>query len=174
MQQMNTSGRRALEQLYVILDAGERGYAMASANVNNRAFKMLFKLHARQRAGFKQQLYEAVGKNIAKSRPLVQLLAIIHRGPINILAELTIGEQNRERVMLKEVLVGERAALKAYERAFRKRLPADTMRMVQAQYQHVQQVVAHVRLFDSQRDVKRAIQRLKQANFDPAAIAWPR
>ena len=41
--------------------------------------------------------------------------AIVHRGRMNIFAALTIGERSRERVVLREILVGERAAVTAYE-----------------------------------------------------------
>ncbi|MGE5072900.1 MAG: PA2169 family four-helix-bundle protein [Anaerolineae bacterium] len=180
---MEQSDLQALDKLIVILDAGERGYAIAAANVNNRALKLLFKTYARQRADFKQELAEQSKDSAPRSHALVALAAMIHRGRINIFAALTIGELQREHTVLKEVLVGERAALKVYEQALAKPLPASVKSVVQRQYEKVQDVVQHVaimhgesgkqvvvRLFDTHRDAARAAEGLRHANFDPAAL----
>ena len=182
MNEMNERARRALEDLSVILEAGERGYAVAAANVNNRALKLLFKTYARQRADFRAEWRELAGRRGAPRR-LVGLMAKVHRGRMDIFAALTIGEQNRERVVLKEVLVGESAALKAYERALEDGLPDGWTGPVERQYEELRKVVEQVRLlhgehgrqlvvrlFDSQRDAQRALQDLQRANFDLSTV----
>jgi hypothetical protein len=93
---------------------------------------------------------------------------------------MTIGEQKREQVVLKEVLVGEKAALRAYENALRGPLPESARRTVQNQYEAMQRVVAQVRLlrgrdgrqlvlrlFDGRQDAADAVQLLKLGGFDP-------
>jgi uncharacterized protein (TIGR02284 family) len=183
MEQLDRQALKALDRLYVILDAGERGYAIAAANVNNRAMKLLFKTYARQRADFKQELRELLQDSGPGAHALVALAAMIHRGRINIFAALTIGELQREHVVLKEVLVGERAALKTYEHTLDKPLPEKAQRVIQRQYERVEEVVQQVRLmcgeagkqmvvrlFDSHRDAARAAEALRHANFDRAAL----
>ncbi len=127
MERLDQRARGALHHLYVILDAGEKGYRVATANVSNRATKVLCRTYARQRADFKDEVEEIIGPQRGGFRSLIDFLAGIYRGRINIFAALTIGDQNREQWVLKEVLVGERAALKAYQRALRSGLP-DTAR----------------------------------------------
>ncbi len=183
MKAINHRASRSLEHLYAILGAGQSGYAVAAANLNNRALKLLFKTYARQRADFKRDLQATAGNRIARPHWLVDLIAMIHRGRINIFAALTIGEPNRENVVLKEVLVGEEATLRAYERVLRIPLPDDTQQLVQEEYQQVQRLVEQVRLmrgesgmqrvirlFDSQRDAARAMQLLRLADFDSDAM----
>ena len=178
MKQMNGRARRALNHLYLILDAGERGYAMAAANVNNRALKMLFRTYARQRADFKAELQGQTPGLRIPIYSLVGFLAMIHRGRISIFAALTIGEQNGERVVMKEVLVGEAATLRAYERALSSGLPAGLAELVRKQSQAVQETVEQVelmrgkhgkqvvmRLYDSDGDARRAEKMLQQAHM---------
>ena len=181
MEQINRQAHGALDHLYGILDAGERGYAVAAANVNNRALKMLFKTYARQRADSKAELAEQIENPRFGLRALIDLAAMIHRGRINIFAALTIGEENRERVVMKEV--GEEAALKAYKKALGRPLPRPIKELLQRQFMAVEEVVEQVRLmlgvggqqlvvrlYDSKADAARALKALQQAHFDPAAV----
>ena len=183
MDRSNRESIGALSHLYSIVEAGERGYAVAAANVNNRGLKLLFKTYARQRADFKQEFKAELERMTGGFRPGSSFPAMIHRGRINIFAALTIGEQSRERVVLREVLVGERAALKAYENTLATLLPTGVKELIQRQYQAVQKVVHEVRLmrgidgkqlvvrlYDSEADAARAVKALKQAHFDTASI----
>ena len=56
MGRSNRESIKALSCLYNIIEADERGYAVAGANVNNRGLKVLFKTFARQRADLNQEL----------------------------------------------------------------------------------------------------------------------
>ncbi len=183
MEATNRHAIRALDRLHAILDAGEKGYAVAAANVNNRALKMLFKGYARQRAEFKQELRDQIERLGADIHSFVAVLAMIHRGRINIFAALTIGEEKRERVVMKEVLIGERAALRTYERVIDSGLPARLNEVVRRQYDAIQRVVSEVellrgkdgkqeavRLFDTTQDARRAMESLRQAGFDSGAV----
>jgi len=182
MEKANRQARKALDHLYAILDAGERGYAVAAANVSNRALKMLFKTYVKQRTDFKIELARQIENLRADSRSLIGVTAMIHRGSINIFTALTIGEENRERVIMNEAPMGERAAPRAYEQALGSPLPAQTRKLVQKQYESVQDVVGQVRLmrgvdgrqlvvrlYDNEADASRAAKALRQADFDPAA-----
>ncbi len=50
MERSNRRASKALDYLYRIVEAGEKGYAVAAANVDNRGLKLLFKSYAQQRA----------------------------------------------------------------------------------------------------------------------------
>ncbi len=183
MERTDRNAVESLDRLCVILDAGEKGYAVAAANVNNRALKMLFKGYARQRAEYKQELRNEIERLGGGTHSLVAVLAAIHRGRINIFAALTIGEEKRERVVMKEVLIGERAALRTYERVIDSGLPARLNEIVRRQYEMIQRVVSEVellrgkggrqeavRLFDTAQDAKRAMESLRQAGFDSGSV----
>ncbi len=183
MEESNRHVVMLLDHLYLILDAGERGYAVAAANVNNRALKLLFKTFARQRAEFKGQLREQIENLRAQSPSMIRMMAMIHRGRINIFAALAIGELNRERVVIREVLVGERAALRAYQKALNSGLTEQAKGLVERQYQAVQDVVQQVRLmggsngrqlvvrlYDGEAEASRAVKALQHAGFDPKGM----
>jgi uncharacterized protein (TIGR02284 family) len=175
---------RALGSLYRIVEAGERGYAVAAANVNNRGLKLLFKSFAQQRANFKTEVFDEMQRLGGRLPPSISsVLAIIHRGRIDIFAALTIGDENVERVVLKEVVFGERVALRAYENALKKDLLPDVREIVAHQFEEVRRVVEEVnlmrgragkrllvRLYDTEVDANRAIQRLKKAGFAQESI----
>ncbi len=183
MEKMNGRASRALALLYAILDAGERGYAVAAANVNNRALKLLFRTYARQRADFKAALQKWMKPAGTGRHSLTDFMAMIHRGRVNIFAAMTIGDWNRERVVLKEVLVGERASLRAYRRALEAGFPLDLREVAQQQYEAIQATMQQVagmrgkdgkqlvvRLFDTDADAQRATRALQSAGFASSAL----
>lgn len=179
---MEKSDRRSLgvvRGLYRIAEAGERGYAVAAANMNNRGLKVLFKSYARQRADFKNELFSEMQRLGVRKPPRGSLLAAIHRGRIDIFAALTIGAENVEGVVVKEVLFGERIALRAYMRALSKPLTPQTREIIERQTAEVRHMVDAiglmrgregqrllVRLYDSEGDARRAIHRLAEAGFN--------
>lgn len=174
----NRRTAKALGYLYRIVEAGERGYAVAASNVNNRALKILFQTFADQRATFKDELAAEIQRLGSHIRGRSSFLGIIHRGRIDIFAALTIGAENVEQVVLKEVMIGERVALATYERMLKKEMPSDTRAIIQKQYKQVRSVVDRVRLmrgqngkrmvvrlYDSRSEVERALRSLKAAGI---------
>jgi len=180
---MNTTDRsviRTLGQLYKIVEAGERGYVNAAANVKNRAIKMLFKAYAQKRAGFKEEIFLEMQLRGAIDRPSSSILGAIHRGRVTIFAAMTIGEENIERVVLKEVLFGERVAKLTYERILRQRLPDETRAMVQRQYDEILRLLEQVqnmygkrlvvRMYDTKESADEAIRRLMASEYPPESV----
>lgn len=176
----------ALGYLYRITDAGERGYAVAATNVRNRALKVLFRTNARQRNRFKKEILNELDRldgSAGLDASLLGVLSMIHRGRINIFAALTIQAQNAEQVILKEIMIGERLALRAYEKVSSLDLPEPLRDMVARQYQELRDVVAQirlmrgrkgkrlvVRLYDSKQDAEEAYRSLKKADVSESAI----
>jgi uncharacterized protein (TIGR02284 family) len=167
---------RSLNYLYKIVEAGEKGYAVSASNVNNQGLKIILKSYAQQRARFKSEIQSEIqrlgGEVIAKS----SIRGVLHRGRIDIFAALTIGNREREGVVLKEILIGEKIALRTYRSILKSGLPAETHALIARQYDEVSKVVEQiqlmrgikdkqliVQLFDGEADVEVAMQELKNA-----------
>ena len=176
--------RNALVYLYKIVEAGEKGYAVAASNVSNQALKILYRSYAQQRLLFKEEIFAEIQQLGGHARPRDNFLGLVHRGRIDIFAALTIGAENVEKVVLKEVLLGERVAVKAYEKTLKKDLPPETRAMLERQFGEVRNVVEQVRLmkgqngkrlvlhlYDSELEAEQALQSLKSAGFSETAIA---
>ena len=181
---MNLSyARSVLIYLYQIVEAGEKGYAVVASNVRNRALKILFQACSQQRLQFKEELFEEIQHLGAQTRPKGSVLGMIHRGRIDIFSHFTIGDENVEKVLLKEVLLGERAALRAYERTSKEALPPEAHTLVERQFQEVRKTVDQMRnlrgqngkrlvlrLYDTRKDAEQAFQSLKAAGIPQADI----
>lgn len=181
---MNTwFARNALVYLYKIVEAGERGYAVVAANVSNHALKILYKSYAQQRFQFKEEIFAEIQRLGGHARPRDNFLGLVHRGRIDIFAALTIGAENVEKMILKEVMLGETVAVKAYEKTLKKDLPPETREILHRQFDVVRKVVEQVRLlkgqngkrlvlrlYDSKRDAEEALQSLKRDGFSEKAI----
>jgi uncharacterized protein (TIGR02284 family) len=177
---------KALSYLYRIVEAGERGFAVAAKNVSNRALKILFRSYAQRRAKFKDEIFaeiQRLGGHARLGSSFLGMLGMIHRGRIDIFAALTIGAENVEKVILKEIMIGERVALRAYEKTLKLDLPPETREIVACQFEEVRKVVEQVRLlrgqngkrmlvrfYDSEADARQALQSLKQAGISEMAI----
>src|SRR5688500_4215373 len=181
---MNTPhARNALVYLYKIVEAGERGYAVVASNVSNRALKILYRSYAQQRLKFKDEIFAEIQRLGGHARPRSNFLGMTHRGRIDIFAALTIGDESVEKVVLKEVVLGEKVAIRAYEKTLKKDLPPETRKMLEGQFGEVRKVVDQARLmkgqngkrlvlrmYDSKSDAEEAIQSLKKAGFSEKAI----
>jgi uncharacterized protein (TIGR02284 family) len=176
---MNTqSAKNALINLYKIVEAGEKGYAVVASNAKNRALKILFQSYSQQRREFKDEIFAEIQRLGGETQPKSSILGMIHRGRIDIFATLTIGDENVERVLMKELRLGENVAIRAYERTLKEDLPAETRALVERQSQEVRKVVDQIRLlrgqdgkrlvlrlYDSRADAEQAIQPLKKAGI---------
>ena len=163
---------KELGYLYRIVEAGERGYIVAASNVSNRALKILFQTFSQQRANFKDELGAEIGRlggHVHRNR-ILDFLGIVHRGRIDIFAALTIGAENIEKTILKEVMIGERVALAAYENTLKKDLPPESRDLVARQFAAVRKVVDQVRLLRGQNG-KRMVVRLYDSKADADKVS---
>ena len=181
---MNLShARNALTSLYQIVEAGEKGYAVVAANAKNRALKILFQSCSQQRFNFKEEIFAEIQQLGGQTRPKDSVLGMIHRGRIDIFSHFTIGDENVEKVLLKEVLLGERVALRAYERTLKEDLPPEARALVDRQFREVRQTVDQMRnlrgqngkrlvlrLYDTRKDAEQAFQSLTAAGIPQADI----
>lgn len=178
---MTASNRQlvnTLNRLYRICQAGARGFEVVAENVSNRGLKVLLKTYAQQRAQFARELEDAIhhlGGDTTRRR---SIRGIIHRGRIDIKATLTIGQQDVEDVVLREAVLGERAAIGTFRRALQEEFPAETRAMIEQQAREIQAVTDQVellcgrsgrrliiRLFDSDEALEEAVEILEDNGF---------
>lgn len=174
-----------LNGLHRICVAGERGFNAVAENVSNRGLKVLLKMYAQQRQRFANELKTKIVDRAGQVEERRTLLGMIHRGRIDIFSTLTIGRSNVERVALKEAIVGEKAALRAYKKALdANKLPAEIITIIQKQYSQIQTTHDQVErligkpgdhlvvsLLEGEQNVAQATQELKSAGFPKEAIA---
>ncbi len=173
-----TRAIKTLEGIFRIVEAGEKGYAVSAANVNNPGLKILFKSYAQQRARYKEDVLANLKRLGGDAKPRSSFRGILHRGRMDIFAAMSAGNEEREKVVLKEITVGEQAAVRTYERALAEPLPADTVDMLKRQFaeitvvaQRIKLMRGHegkrllVRLFNTDENVDGAIRELRSAGL---------
>lgn len=167
-----------LNRLYRICQAGARGFEVVAENASNRGLKVLLKTYAQQRAQFARELEEAIHNLGGETSRRRSIRGIVHRGRIDIKATLTIGQQDVENVVLKEAMLGENAAVRAYQKALQNEMPAETKTMLQQQAREIQAVSDQVKLlrgrsgrrlvvhlFDSDEALEEAVEALEENAF---------
>lgn len=175
---------KVLRSIYRIVEAGEKGFATAAANVPDPALKFLFKRYAQQRARFKDEIMAEITRLGQTVRPRASIPGMIHRGRIAIFAEMSIGNALQEKVVLKEAVIGERVAVRAYERALAANLNPQTEAIIRRQFDEVRKVSEQVNLirggsegrqmlvhlFDKSSDAETAAASLQRAGFSAGDI----
>jgi uncharacterized protein (TIGR02284 family) len=174
---------RVLSHLYRIVEAGEKGYAISAANVNNQGLKALLKSYALERARHKSEILAEIQRLGGDPNPRGSIRGLLHRGRINIFAALSIGREEREKVVLKEIVVGEKVALRTYANALKNELPPEIREAVARQYAEVSKVFGQVnlmrgkegkrllvQLFKTEEDAEEAVNKLGNAGWPRGAI----
>ncbi len=172
-----------LRGLYQILEAGEKGYATAATNSHRPGLKILFRRFAQQRAGFKNEILSALRSLDGDKNPSSSIPGMVHRGRVAIFAAMTIEKDNQEKVILKEVALGEGVAVRTYARALAKDLPPHIHEMVERQSDAIRKALEQinllygkdgkklvVRLYNSENDAGKAIQLLKETDTSAEVI----
>jgi uncharacterized protein (TIGR02284 family) len=145
--------------------------------------KILYRACAQQRLKFKEEIFDEIQRLGGHTRPRSNILGILHRGRIDIFTAMTIGDESVENMLLKEILVGESAALRAYEKTLRADLPSETRRMVERQLNEVRNIVEQtelmkgkdgrrllIRMYDSRQAAEHARKTLKDAGVAEEAV----
>lgn len=172
-----------LNRLVRLCNASEKGFGVAAENVKNRGLKVMFKSYAQERAKWADAWGEEVKELGGEPAEGSGVLAAAHRGWINIKAAMTIGQLSTEKVVLGEVVRGEKVAERRFEDALQRALPEGAKTVIQERYERVRQVSDRVqelagregrrlvvRLFDTEADVAEAESALADAGFDPDSM----
>lgn len=166
----NLAVSRALSYLCRIVEAGERGYAVSAANVSNQGLKLLLKSHAQQRSRLKSEILAEIQRLGSNLKPRNSIRGALHRGRINIFSALAAGNDEKEKIILKEIMVGEKIALKAYESTLKKELSHETHGLISRQYAEVKKVVEQISLLKEKNGMRLIVQLFKSENHANTAI----
>ena len=161
---------KALSYLFRIVEAGEKGYAVSAANVNNQGLKILFKSHAQQRSRFKSEILDELHRLGSDKKPRNSIRGVLHRGRINIFSSLATGKDEKEKIVLNEIMAGERVALKVYEATLKKELPKETQKLVSRQYAEVKNVTEQIQLIKGKKGIRLMVQLFNSKKHANAAI----
>lgn len=172
-----------LRELYRILEAGEKGYATAAANVHKPGLKVLFKSFAQQRAVYKNEIISILSSLDGNENPKSSIPGMIHRGRVAIFAAMTIEKELQERVILKEIALGEGVAVRTYQKALEKNLPPHIQDIVRQQSDEIRKTYEQINLlrgkdgrklvvslYNSENDAGKAFQGLKETDSSTEII----
>ncbi|MBI5350998.1 MAG: PA2169 family four-helix-bundle protein [Chloroflexi bacterium] len=166
----NLSVCKTLSYLCRIVEAGERGYLVSAANSKNQGLKLLFKSHAEQRSRFKAEILAEMSRLGHQIKPKTSIRGILHRGRINIFSALAAGNEEREKIILNEITVGEKAALRTFESVLKKNLPPETRELVAGQYVEVRKVVEQIQFIKGKDGVRLIVQVFNSKKYVENAI----
>lgn len=121
---------------------GQNGFQTASEEVKNPQLKQLFAGFARQRAQFAAELQGEVRTLGGDPETTGSTAAAIHRGWMDIKSAIT-GKD--DEAIVAECERGEDSAVKNYEEALKKTLPANIRATVERQFQEVKRAHDQVR-----------------------------
>ena len=129
---------------------GAKGYKTASEDVEDQDLKDLFRKYAVQRDSMITELQDQLHRMGHTDDESSSIEGTLHRAWMDLKSALS--SKDRVRV-LEECERGEDYAVKAYEEALDKNLPAELKKIVEQQYRDVKHAHDHIRsLRDAARD----------------------
>ena len=142
-------GQESLSRIYRIVEAGEKGFATAAVNMPSPGLKILLKHFAQQRANFKDEIVAELQSLDQAGKPWSSIPGMIHRGRIGIFAAL-VEKEEREKIILDEIVVGEKIAMRAYQKTLQSPLPEQTRKMLACQMEQIAAVREQIDLLRGQ------------------------
>lgn len=121
---------------------GEKGFREAAEVLQNSTLRGLFDEYSRQRSQCMNELQREVTRLGGEPEQSGSVSATMHRGWINVKSAIT-GKD--DHAILAEAERGEDAAVKAFQEALGKNLPADVRSIVERQYQKIQEAHRRIR-----------------------------
>ncbi|AKD04723.1 PA2169 family four-helix-bundle protein [Pontibacter korlensis] len=148
--EMNKEVQSTVHHLIERCKDGAKGYKTASEDVEDQDLKDLFRKYAVQRDSMITELQDLLHKMGHTDDESSSIEGTVHRAWIDLKSALT----SRDRVrVLEECERGEDYAVKAYQEALEKDLPAALKQIVEQQYSDVKHAHDHIRsLRDAARD----------------------
>lgn len=139
-----------LNGLIEICRDGNQGFQEAAANIQSAQIKSYFLEQSRMRAQFLGELQQEVRSLGGEPDNAGSTAAAIHRAWIDLKSALGGGDS----AIVAACETGEDFAVKEYEGALQKQLPANLRQVIERQYQSVKQ--AHDQVRDWRNSLKRA------------------
>jgi uncharacterized protein (TIGR02284 family) len=129
-----------LNSVIEIAKDGQMGYETAAGSAKDADLKQMFSKYSDQRAQFVEELQGQVAQLGTAPQDTGTTGGAAHRGWINLKSAVTQGDA----AILAEVERGEEAAVKAYEDALAKDLPADARNVLQKQHAAIKSILNEV------------------------------
>ena len=177
----NQQALKALSKIYRLVEASEKGYATAAANISAPGLKFLFKYFAQRRAIFKSEILAELNRLGGSLKPRTSVAGMIHRGRVNIFAGMIIEKDEQQKVVLQEVALGEKYAIQAYQRIIKRDMPPKIWKILSRQLDEIQEhndqvsllrgkdgIHLDVQLLNHETDLKLIIRSVNPA--DPSSI----
>ena len=121
---------------------GENGFRKASEDAQDSSLKSLFSKYASQRATYAQELQQLVRANGGDPAQSGHMAASLHRGWMSLKEAVS---KRTDKAIIEEAETGEDAAMKNYQEALGKPLPAQVQSEIQRQYSGVQEAHGIIR-----------------------------
>lgn len=173
---------QTLKGLYQIAEAGEKGFATAAANMPSPALKVLFKIYAQRWLSFKNEIMDELRRLGINTRPWMSLPGAVHRGRVGVYAGMS-DSVSQERIILNEIVKGEKVAMRTYQKALALDLEAQPHKIVERQYAEInkafEQILclrddpayrAALQLAASEQEVPKVVQTLVHSGFAPNEV----
>lgn len=134
--------RSTLNHLIETLKDGEQGFRDSADKLRHADYAATFRQIASERASFASELQAEVARLGGKPETSGSAAGAMHRGWIGLKAALS---GNDDLAILEEAERGEDNAVKNYREALSKDLPADIRKVIEREYQTVQERHVEVR-----------------------------
>lgn len=148
MESGNNDVVTALNELISTCRDGQYGYRSAADHVDDPEIQALFDSYALQRTQFINDLQAAVRYYGGTFEPAGSPAGAIHRGWLALAAST-----RDEADVLAQCERGEHKAVKTYEAALQKSLPADVLPLMEYQYWQVRAAYERIRAIEAGRRV---------------------
>lgn len=167
-----------VETLMDVCKTSEKNFYQASEQARNRGLKVLLKTYAQQRLRYGEELHHLAFSQDTQSVPEKQEAISLNQGWTNLKASLTIQRQNRQILVLRQLLQEETLAIQKYADALNNPLPSSVAEVISRQLRAIQTVhrrIARltensdrrliVRLYSSSAKASQVVERLQAAGL---------
>lgn len=120
---------------------GENGFRHAAEHAKDSSLKSVFARYASQRSTYATELQSLISTLGGKPAESGHVAGALHRGWMTIKEAVSKGD----KALVDEAETGEDAAVKAYQEAISKALPANVQSVVERQYSGIQEAHSVIR-----------------------------
>jgi uncharacterized protein (TIGR02284 family) len=172
-----------LSRLYRVTEAGEQGFATAAISMVNPGLKAHLKSYAQRRALLRREILGEIRRLDPAYAPRSSIRGTVHRGAIVLLSGMTIEDNLRERMVLKEAIRGETFALGEYDRVLQTSLPSGFLEVLERHRDEISEIRDElallagldgkrlwVRLFSDEKDALKALRQMNLTGVDRGSV----
>lgn len=158
--------------LIAVTEESERNLYTAAEQTENRAAKLLLKAYAQQRAHFSQQLRAVTTELDHEPSALATAdgSGFLQRGWSELRAALTVRRQNRQRLLLRDLLPHEEATINTFAQAEAAGLPAGMQTVVHQQHEMLRKTYRRLELLAGETEQKLVLRLFNEADAADEAV----